>query len=119
VEIHRFGAPRLYGLDRGVCQPSWGSAFKFNEQEALLVSGVPSVDITPQPVRIKTRAFAGNAPFPIEEALRSVLVWSLLAYGAKTPPKLPVTVVNVDQLAYWLRRGNTFTMLEGRVPFWL
>lgn len=119
VEIHRFGAPRLYGLDQGVCQPSWGSAFKLSDDEALLVSGVPEANITPQPVRVKTQSFAGMPPFPIEEALRGVLVWSLLAYGAKHPPKLPVTVVNADQLAYWLRRGNTFSAFEGRVPFWL
>ncbi len=119
VEIHRFGAPRLYGLERGVTQPAWGSAFKFSDNEALLVSGVPEADITPQPVRVKSLAFGGSPAFPIEEALRGVLVWSLLAYGAKRPPKLPVTVVNADQLAYWLRRGNTFDTIEGRVPFWL
>jgi hypothetical protein len=119
VEVYRFGAPRVYALDDGkICQPPWGSAFKLNDSEALLVSTVPEANITPQPLRVRTVS-AGQPPLPIERALRSVLVWTLLAYGADRRPKLPVTVINTDQLAGWLRKGNTLGAGEGVVPFWL
>lgn len=119
IEIMRFGAPRLYGIgDNGVCQPQWGSAFKLSDTEALLVSSVPEVDVTPQPLRIRS-INAGEGALPIEEALRAILVWTLLAYGATKKPKLPVTISNVDQLAYWLKKGNSFKLNDGNVPFWL
>ena len=119
VEIMRFGAPRIYGIGKsGVCQPTWGSAFKLSPIEALLVSSVLEVDVTPQPLRIRTLN-AGEGALPIEEALRGILVWTLLAYGATKKPKLPVTITNVDQLAYWLKKGNSFKITDGNVPFWL
>jgi hypothetical protein len=119
VEIIRFGAPRIYAIDQsGVVQPPWGSAFKLSDTEALLISSLPQQDITPQPLHIRTIS-SGAQPLPITEALRSVLVWTRLAYGAERLPKLPVTVINTDQLGAWLRRGNKFSRDEGYVPFWL
>jgi hypothetical protein len=119
IEIIPTGAPRLYALDAsGVVQPTWGSAFKLNDHEALLVSNVPKDNITPQPLHIRTLS-AGDEPIPIDEALRSVLVWTLLTYGAEQLPKLPVTVSNVAQLSIWLQRGNRFSLQDGAVPFWL
>jgi hypothetical protein len=117
VEIIRFGSPRIYAITQtGITQPPWGSAFKLGPHEALLISSLPAQDITPQPLHIRT---VGPAPLPITEALRSVLVWTLLAYGAARLPKLPVTVINTVQLAEWLNRGNRFNFSSGRVPFWL
>ncbi|MEQ8675164.1 MAG: hypothetical protein RLP44_20675 [Aggregatilineales bacterium] len=119
VEINRFGAPRLYGIDdKGICKPTWGSAVKLSASEALLVSSVPDADVTPQPVSI---SIVGDAHqnLPIEEALRSVLVWTLLTYTPGKLPKLPVTIMNADQLAYWLEKGNQFITPQGNVPFWL
>lgn len=119
VEINRFGAPRLYGIDsKGICQPTWGSAFKLSDSEALLVSSVPDADVTPQPLRIVT---VGDAKkhLPIEDALRSVLVWTLLTYTPGKLPKLPVTIMNADQLGFWLEKGNHFVTPQGVVPFWL
>ena len=116
VEIVRRGAPRIYAIEGGIVQPPWGSAFKLSDSEALLVSSVPKEDITPQPLHIRT---VGNNPFPIDAALRSVLVWTLLAYSMDRLPKLPVTVINADQLRYWMDKGNTFGMSDGTVPFWL
>jgi hypothetical protein len=119
IEIIPTGAPRIYALDAsGVVQPVWGSAFKLNEHEALLVSNVPKDNITPQPLHIRTLS-AGAPPVPIDEALRSVLVWTLLTYGAEQLPKLPVTVTNVAQLSVWLQKGNRFSLQDGAVPFWL
>lgn len=119
VEIDRFGSPRLYGTEGGqVIQPPWGSAFRMSEREALLVSSVPAADVTPQPLHIRTLD-AGGGSLPIDVALRSVLVWSLLNYEVGGPSKLPVTVNNTDDLAYWLRKGGTLGTGDGRVPFWL
>ncbi|GAB4307505.1 MAG: hypothetical protein Kow00117_00690 [Phototrophicales bacterium] len=119
VEIIRFGAPRLYATsDKGITQPTWGSAFRFSETEAVVISSLPQVDITPQPLHIRA-VLANDKPLPINEALRGVLVWTLLAYGAERLPKLPVTVINTDQLSYWLKKGNRFNQMEGDVPFWL
>lgn len=119
VEVIRFGAPRLYAINSGnIVQPAWGNAFKLSNTEAFLVSSVPPDDITPQPLHIRTLS-AGSPALPIDEALRSVLIWTLLTYGAQRPPKLPVTVVNAEQLSEWLGRGNRFNLDDGVVPFWL
>jgi len=119
VEIDRFGSPRLYGTENGqVIQPPWGSAFKLSACEALLVSSVPKADVTPQPLYVRTRD-AGSGALEIGKALRGILVWSLLQYSPEGPSKLPVTVSNADDLAYWLRKGGTFGASEGEVPFWL
>lgn len=123
VEIMRFGAPRIYAISpekvRGraaIVQPPWGSAFKLNEHEALLISSLPTGDITPQPLHIR---IVGATPLPLEKVLRSVLVWTLLAYGAERLPKLPVTAINAGDLARWLGKGGRFNAMEGDVPFWL
>ncbi len=119
VEIMRFGAPRLYGLGKtGITKPAWGNAFKISDKEALLVSSVPETDVTPQPLHIRTGGI-GASSLPIEDALRSVLVWTLLTYVPGKPAKLPVTILNTDQLAYWLEKGNQFITPQGVVPFWL
>jgi hypothetical protein len=118
VEILRFGAPRIYATGKGVIQPPWGSAFKLSDTEALLISSLPKDDVTPQPLHIRTVS-AGAKPLAIEKALRGVLVWTLLAYGAERMPKLPVTVINAAQLAYWLEIGGSLNADDGDVPFWL
>ncbi|GAB4516021.1 MAG: hypothetical protein OHK0046_20530 [Anaerolineae bacterium] len=116
VEIVRYGAPRMYALAGGVVQPPWGSAFKLNDREALLVSALPKDDLTPQPLHIRS---VGEAALPLEEVLRGTLVWTLLAYNTERLPKMPVTVINADEVGYWLRKGNTFGAESGTVPFWL
>ena len=118
VEIISVGAPRLYAIDKGVVQPPWGSAFTFGRSEALLVSAIPREDVTPQPLRVRVLD-QGGPPLDIAEAVRGVLVWSLLAYGAERLPRLPVSVVRAESIGYWLRRGGAFGAEEGVVPFWL
>lgn len=120
VEILRTGTPRLYALgEKGaVIKPQWGSAFKLNPHEALLVANIPAENITPQPLYVRT-VDVGAGALPIEDALRGILVWSLLAYGTVGLPSLPVTIWKATQLAYWLRKGGTFHAQEGNAPFWL
>ncbi len=116
IEIVRHGAPRIYATEGGIVQPPWGSAFKLNNTEALLVSSVPKENITPQPLHIRA---IGTNPLPINKALRSILVWTLLAYSMDRLPKLPVSVLNADQLRSWIDKGGSFTLSDGTVPFWL
>lgn len=120
VEIIRTGAPRIYALEGGITNPPWGSAFKLSDYEALLVSSQPQENITPQPLHVRSvRHDLLPEPLAIDRVLRSVLVWTLLAYGAEARPKYPVTTLNAEQLAYWLGKGGRFQSDEGEVPFWL
>lgn len=119
VAILRRGAPRLYALASSVTRPPWGSAFRFNVHEALVVASVFEQDITPQPLHIRTLPAGAGQALPIETAVHSVLIGSLLAYGAVRPPRLPVTVLNTDDLSQWMQKGNRLSEPDGDVPFWL
>jgi hypothetical protein len=115
VEVVQRDIPRLYALDNGVTQAPWGSVFLLNENEAFVVSSIPSADSTPRPLQI--RCPLGN--LPIEQAVYSVLCWTLLHYGTLGTPKLPVSIQNSDNLAGWLGRGMLPDNSNGDVPFWL
>ncbi len=113
VEIFKRGSPRLYALEKGVVQPTWGSAFKLNASEAVLVSSQAEDDATPRPLLIRVDGLA------IDDGLHSVLVWTLLHYGMLRPPRLPVTVTYADEMARWLEKGHLPDATEADVPFWL
>lgn len=114
VEIVRRGAPRLYALEGGQIQaPQPGSAFKLNEREAFLVLTHDPVYPTPQPLHLIASGLG------VEQAIQSVQSWTLLYYGTTAAPQFPVTTFNAGELAYWLRKGGTFTAETGEVPFWL
>ncbi len=116
VEILKTGSPRIYAANGGGTQlPPKGSAFKLNENEALLVSSLPPFqNATPQPLHIRT-----EQPFSIEQAVDSVLRLTLLHYGSLRPPRLPVTIHYSDRIAYLVLRGIKPKELEGNIPFWL
>ncbi|MCS6836776.1 MAG: hypothetical protein NZ750_12265 [Anaerolineae bacterium] len=113
VEVYRWGAPRLYALEKGVVAPPWGSTFRVSDEEAYVVASSP-VSGTPQPLRVRV---VGRS-LPIEQAVYSVLAWSLLHYGAQGVNKLPVTLSAADDMASWLGRGLHLPR-SGDVPFWL
>ncbi len=115
VEVLQTDVPRLYGLGKGVTQPEWGSVFFLNPQEAFVVSSVPAEDSTAQPLHVR---LPGES-IEIGEAVYSVLAWTLLQYGIRGMPKLPVTVQAADDMAEWLAKGYLPTQKEGDVPFWL
>jgi hypothetical protein len=115
VEMLRRNVPRLYGLDKGVVQPAWGSIFLLNALEGFVVSSVPSADSTAQPLHIRV----ANNSIPIEQAVYSVLAWTLLHYGTYSTPKLPVTIQYADEMKAWLARGLLPKNKSGDVPFWL
>jgi hypothetical protein len=115
IEISQREIPRLYALENGVTQAPWGSVFLLNEGEAFVISSIPSADSTPRPLQI--RVPLGN--LPIEQAVYSVLCWTLLHYGTLGTPKLPVSIQNADNLSDWLWRGMLPDNTNGDVPFWL
>lgn len=116
VEVIKTGTPRIYSWNNGKAeQPPKGSAFKLSDSEAFLVSSLPPFkDATPQPLRIRT-----EAPFPIEQALNSVLSLTVLHYGSVRSPRLPVTIHYSDRIAYLALKGIKPKSLEGIIPFWL
>lgn len=116
VEIIKSGAPRIY-CEHGnaIQQPPKGTVFKLNDYEALLVSSLPPFKTaTPQPLHVRA-----VAPFPIEQAIHSILSLTLLHYGSLRQPKLPVTVHYSDKIGYLALRGIKPKNLEGNIPFWL
>jgi hypothetical protein len=88
VEVIKSGSPRLYSWNGLVKAPAFGTAFRISDHEALVVSNPPPHRVgTPQPLRIRS-----TSPFPIEQAIHSVLSLSLLHYGSLRAPRLPVTL---------------------------
>lgn len=118
VEVIKSGCPRLYAMtgQKQVIKPPKGSIFKLSETEALLVSSdLPdNFKATPNPIRICT-----HSPFPLTEALHSVLSLTLLHYGSVRPPRLPVTTYYADKISSMASRGLRPKDLDGKVPYWL
>jgi hypothetical protein len=115
VEVMKTGAPRIYGFQGRVFQPPKGSAFKLNDYEAFLISSLPPFPgVTPYPLRLRS-----EAPFPIEQAMHSILSLTLLHYGSLRTPRLPVTIHYSDEIAYLALKGIKPKALEGNIPFWL
>lgn len=117
VEIMRPNAPYLYAIEQGkVSRPPWGSVFRMNDQEALVMASMADTDAIPQPLHLRLPPRAGLA---IEQAAYSVLAWTMLHYGSMGHPRLPVTIQHSDDIAYWFARGMLPEQLEGDIPFWI
>lgn len=115
VEIVRRGVPRLYALANGkIDSPPYGATFRLSDQEAFVVVSVSSEDATPQPLHLRC-----EPPLTIEQAIHSVMAFTLLHYGAFKTPKLPVTICHTDYLRESFLRGITPEKLEGNLPYWL
>lgn len=115
VEILRRDVPRLYGLAGGITPAPWGSVFRVNDEEAFVISSEPGPDSTPLPLHVRVP----DASLLIEQAIYSVLSWTLLHYGTYGTPKLPVTILRAEDMAQWLARGILPDNTAGDVPFWL
>ncbi len=115
VEILRSQVPRLYGLEGKVTQAPWGSFFRVSDSEGFIVTTMPAFDSTAQPLHIRIR----DGVLVIEQAVYSVLAWTLLHYGTQRTPKLPVTIQHADDIAAWLAKGMLPAAKESDVPFWL
>ncbi len=111
VEVIRSGVPRMYALSGGKIEPpSWGSVLKLSRSEAF----VQSSDTTVQPLHVRC-----EQPLTIEEATHSVLLFTLLNYGAVKPTKLPATVHNADPIENGIVRGVMPAEIETNLAFWL
>jgi hypothetical protein len=115
VEVERWGAPRLYGLEKGVTQAGWGSIFLADASLGFVVTSAPRHDATAQPLAVRV----ADSDLAVDLAIYSVLVWTLLHYGAQGTHKLPVTLHNSDQMAAWMARGSLPARTSGDMPFWL
>ena len=111
VEVIRSGVPRMYALKAGKIEPpSWGSVLKLSSTKAFVQASESSL----QPLYLRC-----EAPLAIEEAIHSVLLFTLLHYGALKLPKLPVTVHNADPIENGIVRGVMPSAIETMIPFWL
>ncbi len=111
VEVIRSGVPRMYALNAGKIEPpSWGNVLKLSSTEAFVQTSQSSL----QPLHLRC-----EAPLAIEDAIQSVLLFTLLHYGALKPPKLPVTVHNADPIENGIVRGVMPATVETMLPFWL
>src|SRR5690606_11470120 len=114
VEIMRRGVPRVYALEAGrIGRPPRGTVFRLNHEEAFLITSSSGEDATPQPLHIRTTGLS------IEDALHSVMMFTLLHYGALKTPKLPVTIHHAEYMRSSLSRGVLPSDAAGDVPFWL
>lgn len=115
VEVMQRGAPRLYALEAGkIGAPPQGTVFRLNDWEAFVITSSAPDEATPQPLHVRT---AGD--LSIDDALHSVMMFTLLHYGALQTPKLPVTVHNADYIRATIQRGLLNGAAERDVPFWL
>lgn len=115
VEVMQRGAPRVYALEAGkIGSAPKGTVFRLNDTEAFLITSAAPEDATPQPLHVRTRS-----ALSIDDALHSVIMFTLLHYGALKTPKLPVTVHNADYIRATVMRGMMTDATERDVPFWL
>ncbi len=111
VEVIRAGVPRMYAFNAGkIDPPTWGSVFRLNDTEAF----VQSSPTTLQPLHIYC-----EPPLTIEQAVHSVLMFTLFHYGAITPPKLPVTTYNAEPIETGTLRGVMPSEMVAKLPFFL
>lgn len=111
VEVIRAGVPRIYSFSAGkIDPPRWGSVFRLSETESF----VQTSDATIQPLHVRC-----EPPLSIEAATHSVLMFTLLHYGALKAPKLPVSIHNADALENGILRGLMPGELDTDIPFWL
>jgi hypothetical protein len=67
-----------------------------------------------QPLHIRA-----EAPLKIEQAVESVLAFTILHYGAVRSGKLPVTIHQTDSIEAGIARGIFPISRDGDAPYWL
>lgn len=117
VEVRKQGAPRVYASrGDGIHQPSKGSYVRLNDRAAHLVSSPPPhgrSTARPLQVRLKGRTLS------IEEAVHSVLSFTLMHHGSVRRPRLPVSLHYSDDVAHRLQHGIRPEGNKGQLPYWL
>ena len=117
VEVVKQGASRLYEYkDGNVEQISKGVFLKLSDEAAYVASSPPPFDqSTSQPLQVRVK----DGDLSIEEAIHSVLSFTLMHYGSVQPPRLPVTLHYSDNIAKLLMDGIQPPQPEGQKPYWL
>lgn len=113
VEVIRAGVPRMYALNgKSIAPPNWGSTFRLGETEAFVLTATGDAAI--QPLYLRT-----EPSLPIEQAVHSVMAFTLFHYGAVKIPKLPVTLYGSEAIEAGILRGILDENQVGTTPFWL
>ena len=101
---------------RRIVKAPKGTILKLSETEALLVSSEfpAGFRATPQPLRVRS-----HPPFPLKQALHSVLSLTLLHSGSIRLPRLPVTIHYADKICSMAAKGLKPYTRDGAIPFWL
>ena len=118
VEILKKGAPRLYEVERDgkVKQISKGAYLRAGDNVAYVASTPPPFGgSTSQPLQVRV----DRGDISIENAVHSVLAFTLMHYGSVRPPRLPVTIHYSDKIAKLLLDGIRPHKPQGRKPYWL
>ncbi|MBE2183791.1 MAG: hypothetical protein IAE89_10230 [Anaerolineae bacterium] len=115
VEVIQKGVPRLYAFHKGAIEPALqGTAFRLNDGEAFVMTSVPDIQVASMPLHVRT-----EPPLTIDQAVHSVMVMSLLHYGALKRPRLPVTLHHGEIVIAGLERGVMPADASYETPFWL
>jgi hypothetical protein len=115
VEIMRSDTPRLYALQSGRVEvAAYGSIFRLNDREALVMTSHAQIASTTAPLFIRT-----DPEFSIDNAVRSILDFIVMHAGYPIPPRLPVTIHHADHIAQGIRRGLFPSEMDSAAPFWL
>lgn len=117
IEVRKKGAPRLYDVTDGtVEQPSKGDHVRMSDRAAYVVSSPPPFSgSTAQPLHVQVH----SDTLSIEEAIHSILSFSLVHHGSVHPPRLPVSLHYSDSVAERLQNGIRPPAQKGRLPYWL
>jgi len=117
VEVLKQGASRLYEYQEGdIEQISKGVFLKLSDEAAYVASSPPPFDrSTSQPLQVRVK----DGDLSIEEAIHSVLSFTLMHYGSVRPPRLPVTLHYSDNIAKLLMDGIQPPQPKGQKPYWL
>lgn len=117
VEVRKQGATRLYeARGSNVSQASKGSHLRLSDLMAHVASTPPPFEqSTPRPLQVCVR----SGDLSIEEAIHSVLSFTLMHHGSVRPSRLPVTLHYPDEIAQLHMQGITPPKTTGSNPYWL
>lgn len=115
IAINTEFVPHIFSLQkRQIHEPDWGTMFLLDELEAFIVTTTQLGDHMAMPLYVSSPVDLG-----IDYGLHSVLMWTLLSYGATRPARLPVTIQYAQEMQQWMARGQLPSATSGDVPFWL
>lgn len=112
-------APRILEIkDRAFIQPMTGTVALpdgLTGEEAIVVSSLPPTKTSvPRPLLIQS-----YAPYPILDAVRSVLALTALHAGSVRPPRQPAPLHYVQRIGQLALKGILPRELSGSVAYWV